>query len=158
MNTSHRNLGFLGLYLLAAALGSALPGRSQAQGGGGQQWQAGQPLAAGTLTHESGRGDEVFHGTVQPFLKRYCTTCHRTSKKKGGVILTVADDGPGLPEEDGGKVLESFFSTKPEGTGLGLSVVKQVADSHGWKFELRSDPDGGAVNVITIPAQGLERG
>jgi two-component system sensor histidine kinase HydH len=77
---------------------------------------------------------------------------------KGNVILTVTDSGPGIQEEDEEKVLESFFSTKPEGTGLGLSVVKQVADSHGWKFELGNGPDGGAVNIITIPGESLEKG
>ncbi len=75
-----------------------------------------------------------------------------------GVVLRVADNGPGLPEGAGDKVFESFYSTKPEGTGLGLAVVRQVAESHGWAFELKNAPGGGAVNIITIPLPGAEAG
>ncbi len=56
------------------------------------------------------------------------------------------------------KIFESFYSTKPEGTGLGLAVVRQVAESHGWAFELTNAPGGGAVNILTIPHPGEEAG
>jgi len=56
----------------------------------------------------------------------------------------VADDGPGIPEPDRGDVFDAGYSTAVEGTGFGLSIVKQVADAHGWTVRIESGADGGA--------------
>jgi len=56
----------------------------------------------------------------------------------------VADDGPGIPEPDRGDVFDAGYSTAVEGTGFGLSIVKQVADAHGWTVRVGSGTDGGA--------------
>ncbi|GGM30537.1 PAS domain S-box protein [Haloarcula argentinensis] len=56
----------------------------------------------------------------------------------------VADDGHGIPVADHGDVFDAGYSTAVEGTGFGLSIVKQVADAHGWTVRVVSGTDGGA--------------
>ncbi|WP_423986536.1 sensor histidine kinase [Haladaptatus sp.] len=63
-------------------------------------------------------------------------------KTPGGFY--VADDGPGIPEEQRERVLESGYSTEQSGTGLGLSIVQQIADSHGWTIAIGDSTGGGA--------------
>lgn len=61
----------------------------------------------------------------------------------------VEDDGPGIPEEDRNKVFEAGYSTSEGGTGFGLSIVKQVADAHGWDIRVIEGSQGGARFEIT---------
>ena len=56
----------------------------------------------------------------------------------------VADDGPGIPPSDRDRVFETGYSTAPEGTGFGLSIVERVADAHGWTGRVTDAADGGA--------------
>jgi len=56
----------------------------------------------------------------------------------------VEDDGLGISEADRGDVFDAGYSTAVEGTGFGLSIVKQVADAHGWRVRVGSGTDGGA--------------
>jgi PAS domain S-box-containing protein len=67
--------------------------------------------------------------------------------------FAVADDGPGIPESARDTVFETGYSTSEEGAGqgagLGLRIVKQVADAHGWEVTVDDDPDGGARFEIT---------
>jgi signal transduction histidine kinase len=67
------------------------------------------------------------------------------------VRVTVDDDGPGIPEGDRQQVLEPFFSTRAQGTGLGLAVVRQVLDDHGGGLVLEGSPAGGLRVVMTWP-------
>jgi two-component system NtrC family sensor kinase len=70
-----------------------------------------------------------------------------------GVAVSVADDGPGVPEEIGARVFEPFFSTKPEGegTGLGLSICQGIIKEHGGRITLESAPQGGATFTVQLP-------
>lgn len=56
----------------------------------------------------------------------------------------IADDGPGIPEADREKVLERGYSTSDDGTGYGLSIVKEIASAHGWDVAVTESRDGGA--------------
>ncbi|MDH5019435.1 sensor histidine kinase [Halobacterium rubrum] len=56
----------------------------------------------------------------------------------------VEDDGPGVPESERDTVFESGFTTRDDGTGFGLSIVAEVADSHGWTVALVDGEAGGA--------------
>lgn len=69
------------------------------------------------------------------------------------VALSVGDAGPGVPAALRGRVLEPFFTTRAEGTGLGLPLVATIAALHGGRLELSSRPDelGGARFTITFP-------
>jgi signal transduction histidine kinase len=61
----------------------------------------------------------------------------------------VADDGTGLPVDERDSLFESGFSTTDTGTGFGLSIVKEIADAHGWKIEATDSETGGARFEIT---------
>lgn len=74
----------------------------------------------------------------------------------GGFELEVADSGPGLTDEQKKRLFEPFFTTKERGTGLGLSVVYHVAQSHGGMVTAENCPEGGAAFTIKIPRRSME--
>ncbi|MGJ8678763.1 sensor histidine kinase [Paraglaciecola sp.] len=67
------------------------------------------------------------------------------------VNLTVTDNGPGINEAAQKQVFEPFYTTKSNGTGLGLAVVKGVAQSHQGKVKVTNLSDGGACFSICLP-------
>ncbi|WP_336021485.1 two-component system sensor histidine kinase NtrB [Halobellus salinisoli] len=61
----------------------------------------------------------------------------------------VADDGPGVPDSIGDSIFEHGYSTREDGTGYGLSIVKQLAEAHGWTVSVTESESGGARFEIT---------
>lgn len=72
------------------------------------------------------------------------------------VEFTVRDNGPGIAPSLQSRVFEPFFSTRPAGTGLGLAVVKTVAEAHGGDLALHSEPDRGTRIDINLPRVAAE--
>lgn len=70
-----------------------------------------------------------------------------------GQVVVVADNGPGISEDALGKLFLPFFTTKPQGTGLGLAVVQKIALQHGGAVEARNRPEGGAALVLSLPVR-----
>jgi len=70
--------------------------------------------------------------------------------------LSVRDTGPGIAPDQLDKVFEPLFSTKSFGIGLGLSIVKQIAEQHGGGIDIDSEPDRGAAFVLWLPLTGKE--
>lgn len=70
------------------------------------------------------------------------------------VRLSVADNGPGIPEEARGRVFDPFFTTKPEGkgTGVGLALCRSIAAAHGGAIAAEETPGGGCTMVLRLPA------
>ena len=60
------------------------------------------------------------------------------------VVITVADNGPGIPLEQRDKVFVPFFTTKRQGSGVGLTLVRQIATVHGATVNISDSPGGGA--------------
>lgn len=56
----------------------------------------------------------------------------------------VADDGPGIPPDEQKKVFEHGYTTASGGTGIGLVIVRRIADAHGWTVNVTDSADGGA--------------
>ncbi|CAI48402.1 receiver/sensor box histidine kinase [Natronomonas pharaonis DSM 2160] len=56
----------------------------------------------------------------------------------------IEDDGPGIDREDREQVFETGYSTSDEGTGFGLTIVREIIDAHGWELRLTESDDGGA--------------
>ncbi|MFB6303339.1 MAG: PAS domain S-box protein [Haloferacaceae archaeon] len=61
----------------------------------------------------------------------------------------VADDGPGIPESERGRVFDVDYSTSERGTGFGLRIVEEICDAHGWDVRVVESEDGGARFEIT---------
>jgi signal transduction histidine kinase len=70
----------------------------------------------------------------------------------GGAWLEVRDDGPGIAAADLGRVFLPFFTTKREGTGLGLATVHRIVDAHGGTVTVESEPGRGACFRVRLPA------
>jgi signal transduction histidine kinase len=69
------------------------------------------------------------------------------------VVIRISDNGPGIPEAVRKKVFQPFFSTKEEGSGLGLSIAARIMEEHGGRLELMSQEEAGATFVITLPVK-----
>lgn len=71
-----------------------------------------------------------------------------------GTCLEVEDNGPGIPEDEHQRVFEPFHRLRPRasGTGLGLSLVKQVVDHHRGRISIAKAPGGGAIIRLEFPA------
>ena len=66
--------------------------------------------------------------------------------------VRILDNGPGIPEVALPKLFLPFFTTKANGTGLGLAVVQKIILQHGGRIEARNRPEGGAEFIVTLPA------
>jgi PAS domain S-box-containing protein len=95
----------------------------------------------------------VVHGSASSHGRVHSGEGDAVSGGGGAVAVTVgtmddgfyvADDGPGVPESDREDVFELGYSRADEGTGLGLGIVRQVVDAHGWSVCVTGSEDGGA--------------
>ncbi len=77
-----------------------------------------------------------------------------TFERGGEAMLAVQDDGPGVPEALRERIFDLYFTSKPDGTGLGLSLVSQMASVMGGGVRLETPPGGGARFVVHFPREG----
>jgi two-component system, LuxR family, sensor kinase FixL len=70
------------------------------------------------------------------------------------VEVMVQDTGPGISAEILDRIYEPFFSTKPDGLGMGLSICRSIAEAHGGRLEASNNRGGGATFVFTLPVAG----
>ncbi len=76
-----------------------------------------------------------------------------STQKSGldGVLVTVCDSGPGLAAEFLDRLFEPFYTTKPNGLGLGLSICRSIIESHGGQLSARANDPRGALFQFTLP-------
>ncbi len=74
------------------------------------------------------------------------------AQKEGVIEFTVRDDGTGMSAEYAARAFQPYFTTKPDGTGLGLFVTQRLIAGHGGSIEMDSVPGQGTVFHIRIPA------
>jgi signal transduction histidine kinase len=67
------------------------------------------------------------------------------------VQVSVVDTGVGLPAEGPEQIFEAFFSTKPEGSGMGLAISRSIIQSHGGRLWATANPSRGATFHFTLP-------
>ena len=75
-------------------------------------------------------------------------------ERRPGAWLEVTDDGRGMDADTCARVFEPFFSTRTDGTGLGLSLVREIVDRLDGTIEVTSRPGEGARFRVTLPAMG----
>jgi signal transduction histidine kinase len=68
-----------------------------------------------------------------------------------GQRISISDNGPGIPPESLTKIFMPFYTTKANGTGLGLAVVQKIIVQHGGTIEARNHPLGGAEFIVWLP-------
>ena len=116
-----------------------------------------------TLTVESDRWNDadadalsqVFENLFRNALEHGgAAVAVRLGDVDGAEGFYVADDGPGIPVESRRDVFDHGYSTGGDGIGLGLSIVQEIVEAHGWHIGVTESSDGGARFEITVDESG----
>ena len=113
--------------------------------------------ANGNKIHAAGNRNAL-KGAILNLVSNAHQACEKRAKIElgatqvdGHVCISVKDNGPGIDERIGQRVFEPFFTTRPQGTGLGLAVVRSVAEAHGGEVFLESG-EFGSLFSLRLPA------
>ena len=77
-------------------------------------------------------------------------------REDGQIEISVSDTGPGLPLDKADQIFDAFFTTKPQGSGMGLAICKSIVESQGGRLWANNDGDRGATFHFTLPAAPAE--
>ena len=75
-------------------------------------------------------------------------------ERADSVVISVEDNGPGLPEATPQRLTEPYVTTREKGTGLGLAIVKKIMEDHNGDITLQAAPGGGARVCLAFPKEG----
>jgi two-component system sensor histidine kinase FlrB len=78
------------------------------------------------------------------------------TKNKNDVCIALKDNGPGIPLELQEQIFDPFYTTRTQGTGLGLAVVQAVAKAHGGDVQLESTSNKGCIFKMTLPLENKQ--
>lgn len=78
----------------------------------------------------------------------------QTHREGDRFVLDVIDTGRGIPDEIRARIFDGFFSTKPEGTGIGLALSRQIVELHGGTLNVQSAPGKGSLFRVDLPLDG----
>jgi signal transduction histidine kinase len=73
------------------------------------------------------------------------------------ILITIADNGPGVPPEVMDRIFSPFFTTKPQGSGLGLAIVRKIVDAHDGQIDVNERAGGGTVFRVTLPVRSQQQ-
>jgi signal transduction histidine kinase len=78
-----------------------------------------------------------------------------TSKntEDGQLLVSVNDSGIGLPAKEPDRIFQAFFTTKPQGTGMGLSISRRIIESHGGRLWASPNAGRGTTFQFTLPGE-----
>jgi PAS domain S-box-containing protein len=80
----------------------------------------------------------------------------RTGLKDSQVLAAVTDTGNGIPIAEAEKIFNPFYTSKPQGLGMGLSICRSIINSHHGRLWAENNPDGGATFYFSLPAARLD--
>lgn len=123
--------------------------RLAVEGGRGLAIRGSRTAVLGALTNLLNNAAEALQGseTDEPAIR-----LRAESDRGDRILLRVRDNGPGVPADIREQIFEPFYTTRPQGTGLGLAVVRSVAEAHGGELMLGTPHAGGAEFIISLPA------
>ena len=81
-------------------------------------------------------------------------TIQSSVDRDGAAVIAVCDTGIGPPDDASERMFEPFFSTKPDGMGLGLSISRSIVEAHGGRLWATPNPDQGMTFRFSVPADG----
>jgi signal transduction histidine kinase len=73
------------------------------------------------------------------------------------ILITISDNGPGIPPEVMDRIFSPFFTTKPQGSGLGLAIVRKIVDAHDGRIDVGERAGGGTVFRVTVPVRSQQQ-
>jgi len=73
------------------------------------------------------------------------------------ILITICDNGPGIPPEVMERIFSPFFTTKPQGSGLGLAIVRKIVDAHDGRIDVGERPGGGTIFRVTLPVRSQQQ-
>jgi signal transduction histidine kinase len=73
------------------------------------------------------------------------------------IVVTVDDNGPGIPPEKRDEIFAAFKTSKQEGLGLGLPISRTLTEAHGGSLSVETSPLGGARFIVQLPLKGGDR-
>ncbi len=71
--------------------------------------------------------------------------------EQGQLLITVSDSGIGFPVDEAERIFDAFFTTKPQGTGMGLSISRRIIESHDGRLWASPNAGRGAIFQFTLP-------
>ncbi len=77
------------------------------------------------------------------------------NKAESGFVISFHDNGSGIDPEDLQRIFEPFYTTKPDGTGLGLAVTRKIIEGHGGRLDIESEADRGTTVMVLLPLNEL---
>jgi signal transduction histidine kinase len=77
-------------------------------------------------------------------------------REDGQMQISIHDTGPGLPLGKADQIFDAFFTTKPQGSGMGLAISKSIVESHGGRIWANCDDGRGTTFHVTLPAASAE--
>ena len=127
--------------------------------------RTGVPDGVRVAVRTNGSGHRVIMGHYDPLRRAFANLLRNAAEAmKGqgaidvtvtgdgsGLAITIADHGPGIPDDLRQRVFEPYFTTKADGTGLGLALVRQTLEAHRGTIALTATPGGGATFAIVFP-------
>jgi signal transduction histidine kinase len=78
----------------------------------------------------------------------------RSQRQDGQLLFSVSDTGPGLPTGNVDQIFSAFFTTKAQGSGMGLAISRSIVESHGGRLWATANEGRGATFHFTLPTEG----
>jgi two-component system sensor histidine kinase PilS (NtrC family) len=93
---------------------------------------------------------------IQASPKGASVSIHVGESSDGDVELSVRDRGRGIPEPERDRLFEVFYTSRPQGVGLGLALVRQIVEAHRGRIEIESELGAGSCFRVSLPARGSD--